>query len=50
MTSIVVTDDGLFMSEPVHGTYKEKYKQISNGEKCTVNPIASIFCWTRALN
>ena len=50
MTSMVVTDDGLFMAEPIHGTYRKLYKEILNGEKNTMNPIGLILSWSRALN
>ena len=47
---MIITEDELFIQEPVHDTYRKEYKKTLDGEKLIINPIGAIFCWSRALN
>ena len=50
MTSMLLTPDGqVALSEAAHGTVTRFYRRWITGKPTSVNPIASIFAWTRAL-
>ncbi len=50
MTSMLLTPDGkTALSEAAHGTVTRFYRRWILGKPTSVNPIASIFAWTRAL-
>ena len=50
MTSVLMTPDGQTVeAEAAHGTVTRHYRQHQKGEQTSINPIASIFAWTRGL-
>lgn len=52
MTSVLTTPDGCtILAEAAHGTVTDLYREYqTTGTMPSVNPIASIFAWTRALS
>ncbi len=50
MTSVLMTPDGKTVeAEAAHGTVTRHYRQHQQGKPTSMNPIASIFAWTRGL-
>ncbi|MDP3549763.1 MAG: NADP-dependent isocitrate dehydrogenase [Novosphingobium sp.] len=50
MTSVLMTPDGKTVeAEAAHGTVTRHYRQHQQGKQTSINPIASIFAWTRGL-
>ncbi|MEA4832862.1 MAG: NADP-dependent isocitrate dehydrogenase [Oscillospiraceae bacterium] len=49
MTSVLVSPDGNYEYEAAHGTVTRHYYKYLKGEKCSTNPIATIYAWTGAL-
>ena len=51
MTSVLMTPDGITVeAEAAHGTVTRHYRQHQQGNETSINPIASIFAWTRGLS
>jgi isocitrate dehydrogenase len=49
MTSVFISDTGVYEYEAPHGTVPRHFYKYLNGEKVYTNPTAIIFAWTGAL-
>ena len=49
MTSVLVSPDGVYEYEAVHGTVQRHYYKHLKGEETSTNSVATIFAWTGAL-
>ena len=49
MTSVLVSPDGVYEYEAVHGTVQRHYYKHLKGEKTSTNSVATLFAWTGAL-
>lgn len=49
VTSVLVSPDGKYEFEAVHGTVSRHYYRYLKGEKPSTNPVATIFAWAGAL-
>lgn len=43
------TDESIHLSEAAHGTLTRLYRRHRSGERVSMNPIATILAWGRAL-
>ena len=50
MTSVLVSPDGKYEYEAVHGTVTRHYYKYLKGEETSTNSVATIFAWTGALH
>ncbi len=49
MTSVLVSPDGVYEYQAVHGTVTRHYYKHLKGEETSTNSVATIFAWTGAL-
>ena len=50
MTSVLIAPDGKTIeSEAAHGTVTRHFREHQKGKETSINPIASIYAWTRGL-
>ncbi len=49
MTSVLVSNDGIYEYEAAHGTVQRHYYKYLKGEKTSTNSMATLFAWTGAL-
>jgi isocitrate dehydrogenase len=49
MTSVLVSPEGQYEYEAAHGTVTRHYYKFLQGEKARINPMATLFAWTGAL-
>ena len=49
MTSVLVSQDGVYEYEAAHGTVQRHYYKHLKGEKTSTNSMATLFAWTGAL-
>lgn len=49
MTSVLVSNDGIYEYEAAHGTVQRHYYKHLKGEKTSTNSVATLFAWTGAL-
>ena len=49
MTSVLVSPEGVYEYEAVHGTVQRHYYKYLKGEETSTNSVATIFAWTGAL-
>jgi len=49
MTSELLTNNDVYLSEAAHGTVTRHYRVWQKGGETSTNSIASIFSWSRAL-
>ena len=49
MTSVLVSQSGVYEYEAAHGTVQRHYYKYLKGEETSTNSVATIFAWTGAL-
>ena len=49
MTSVLVSNDGVYEYEAAHGTVQRHYYKYLKGQKTSTNSMATLFAWTGAL-
>lgn len=47
--SSLINGNGVFLSEPVHGTVSRHYKCHQKGEETSSNPIGTILAWCKGI-